>query len=84
MSANQATATASTIQAAFLKACAFVTKWSIWFGKLVVAIAIAYAAARIFSIGWLSIEGIRLPYPKVAADAQQLIYLAGCLYLITR
>lgn len=81
---NQATASAASAQAAFLKACAFVTKWSIWFGKLVVAIGIAYAAARIFSIGWLSIEGFRLPYPKVAADAQQLAWLAGTIWLITR
>ena len=76
--------TAATVKDALIKAAAFLTTWSLWFGKLVVALGIAYAAARIFSLGRFTIESIRIPYPKVTADAQQLIYLAGCIYLVTR
>lgn len=76
--------TAASLKAQLLALAATVTTWCLWFGKLVVAIGIAYAAARIFSLGWFSIESIRIPYPRVTAEATQLIYLAGCLYLVTR
>lgn len=81
---TQAKTQATAVAKAALDACAFVSRWALWFGRLVVAIGIAYAAARIFSIGWLSIEGIRLPYPKVASEALNLLYLAGCIYLVTK
>ena len=76
--------TAASFKAALLQLASQVTHWSLWFGKLVVAIGIAYAAARIFSLGWFRIESISIPYPKVTAEAQQLVYLAGCIWLITR
>lgn len=76
--------TAASFKAAMMQLAATITTWCIWFGKLVVAIGIAYAAARIFSLGWFSIESIRIPYPKVTAEAQQLVYLAGCIWLVTR
>lgn len=76
--------TAATLKASLLALAATITHWAIWFGKLVVAIGIAYAAARIFSLGWFSIESIRIPYPRVSAEAQQLVYLAGCIWLVTR
>lgn len=76
--------TAASIKAALLQLASQITHWSLWFGKLVVAIGIAYAAARIFSLGWFRIESIAIPYPKVTAEAQQLAWLAGCVYLISR
>lgn len=76
--------TAASFKAALFQLAATITHYCIWFGKLVVAIGIAYAAARIFSLGWFSIESIRIPYPKVTAEAQQIIYLAGCIWLVTR
>ena len=75
---------AATLKASLLSIAASITTWSIWFGKLVVAIGIAYAAARIFSLGWFSIESIRIPYPRVTVEASQLVYLAGCIWLLTR
>lgn len=73
---------AATLKASILQIASVITTWCIWFGKLVVAIGIAYAAARIFSLGWFSIESIRIPYPKVTAEPLALIYLAGAIYLV--
>jgi|CXWL01.1.fsa_nt_gi hypothetical protein len=67
---------------AFVASANDVAKWCIWGAKVVVAIGCAYAAARYFNLGWTSIEGIRIPYPKVTAEPLQLLYLAGCLYAI--
>ena len=69
---------------AFVAFCAKVSHWCLWFGKLVIAIGIAYAAARIFSFGNFNVNGITIPVPKVTADIQQLAWLAGCVYLISR
>mgnify|MGYP000001648400 CR=1 FL=1 len=76
--------TAASLKATLLQIAAFVTTWCLWFGKLVVAIGIAYAAARVFSFGSFNVNGINIPIPKVTAEAQQLVYLAGCIWLITR
>lgn len=76
--------TAASLKATLLQIAAFITTWSIWFGKLVVAIGIAYAAARVFSFGSFNVNGINIPIPRVTAEAQQLAWLAGCVYLITR
>ena len=58
------------------------SKWCLWGAKVVVAIGCAYAAARYFSLGWTSIESVKIPYPRVTAEPLQLLYLAGCLYAI--
>lgn len=76
--------TAATFKDALLKAAAFITTWCLWFGKLVVAMGIGYAAARVFSFGNFNVNGINLPIPRVSAEPIQLIYLAGCIWLITR
>jgi hypothetical protein len=67
---------------AFVAAVNDLSKWCIWGAKCVVAIGCAYVAARYFSLGWFSIESIRIPYPKVSAEPLQLLYLAGALYAI--
>ena len=76
--------TTATFKDALMKVAAFLTTWSLWFGKLVVALGIAYAAARVFSFGSFNVNGINIPIPKVTAEAQQLVYLAGCIWLVTR
>ncbi|MEQ1670120.1 MAG: hypothetical protein ABL893_04595 [Hyphomicrobium sp.] len=76
--------TATSVWASFVTLCGKVSHWCIWFGKLIVALGIAYAAARMFSLGFFAIEGFRIPYPRVIAEPTQLIYLAGCVYLVTR
>lgn len=70
--------------AAFVDFCGKVTTWCLWFGRLVVAIGIAYAAARIFALGQFNLNGVSLPVPRVNAEVTQLIYLAGCIYLVGR
>ncbi|MEQ1718109.1 MAG: hypothetical protein ABL907_19380 [Hyphomicrobium sp.] len=73
---------AATLKASLLKLAADISYWCIWWAKLVICIGCAYVAARYFSLGWLSLEGIRIPYPRVSAEPLQLLYIAGCLYAI--
>ena len=75
---------AQTVKTTLLNVAATITTWCIWWGKLVVAIGIAYAATRVFSLGWLAIEGVRIPIPRVTAEPSQLAYLAGCIWLVSR
>ena len=74
--------TATSAWAAFVNFCNKVAHWCLWFGKLVVAIGIAYAAAKVFSFGNFNVNGINIPIPKVTAEATQLAYIAGCIWLI--
>lgn len=74
--------TAQSLKDMLLKFCAAVSHWCLWFGKLVVAIGIAYAAARIFAFGNFNVNGINIPIPSVKAEVTQLVYLAGCIWLI--
>jgi hypothetical protein len=75
---------AATVKQSIMAAASAITTWCLWWGKLVVAIGIAYAATRLFSLGWLSLEGFRIPIPRVTAEPIQLAYLAGCIWLISR
>lgn len=75
---------AQTAKQTLLNIASAITFWCIWLGKLTIAIGIAYAAARVFQFGTFNVNGINLPIPKVTADVQQLAWLAGAIYLITR
>ena len=35
-----------------------------------------------FSLGWLSLEGVRIPYPRVIAEPLQLLYLAAAVWAL--
>lgn len=74
--------TAQSAWAAFVNVCNKIVHWCVWFGKLVVAIGIAYAAARLFAFGSFNLNGINIPIPRVTAELTQLAYLAGCIWLI--
>lgn len=76
--------TASSAFDTFKAFCDKVIYWCLWAGKLVIAIGIAYAAAKVFSFGNFNVNGINIPIPRVTADATQLVYLAGCIWLISR
>lgn len=76
--------TAKTAWDTFVNACNKVAHWCIWFGKLVIAIGIAYAAARMFQFGSFNLNGASIPVPKVQVDLLQLVYLAGAVYLISK
>lgn len=76
--------TAASLKQTLLQIAEVITFWCIWFGKFVVAIGIAYAASRVFSFGSFNVNGINIPVPKVTAEPQQLVYLAGCIWLLAR
>lgn len=76
--------TAASLKQTLMQIAAWITTWSLWFGRLVVAIGIAYAAARVFQFGNFNVNGINIPIPRVTVEPQQLVYLAGCVFLITR
>jgi hypothetical protein len=71
-------------KAFLLAVAAAITHWCLFAGRLVVAIGIAYAAARMFSMGSFNLNGFNLPIPRVTAEPLQLAYLAGCIYLVSR
>jgi hypothetical protein len=48
----------------------------------VLAIGLAYAASRMFSLGWISIDAVRIPIPRVTAEPLQLLYLAGAVWAL--
>lgn len=72
----------ATAKDGILYVCAQITSWSLWWAKLVIAIGLAYAAARMFSLGWLSLEGIRIPVPRVTAEPLHLLYMAGAIWAL--
>lgn len=82
MAEAQKPSKAKIILDGFVAAADDVSKWCLWGAKVIVAIGCVYVAARYFSLGWLPVESIRIPYPKVTAEPLQLLYLAGCLYAI--
>ena len=57
-----------------------VVLWCLLIGKWVVAIGLAYAASRMFAIGWINIDAVRIPIPRVTAEPLQLLYLAGAVW----
>lgn len=71
---------AATIKQSLMSAAGTVTTWCVWWARLVIAIGLAYAATRMFSLGWLSLEGIRIPIPKVTAEPLTLLYMAGAIW----
>jgi hypothetical protein len=74
--------TAASLKQALLQIAATITTWCLWFGKLVIAIGIAYAAAKVFSFGSFNVNGVNIPIPRVTAEAQQLAWIAGCIWLM--
>ena len=76
--------TAASLKTTLLLIASTITTWCLWWGKLVVAIGIAYAAARIFSFGSFNVNGFNIPTPKVTVEPIQLAYLAGCIWLVSR
>jgi hypothetical protein len=76
--------TAASLKAAMLQLAATITFWCLWVAKFVVAIGIAYAAIKLFSLGTFNVNGVNIPIPRVTADVQQLVYLAGCIWLVSR
>ena len=75
---------AQTVKATLLNVAATITTWCIWWGKLVVAIGIAYAASKLFGFGNFNINGLNIPIPRVTVEPSQLAYLAGCIWLVSR
>jgi len=55
--------------------CVLITKW-------VICIGLAYAASRMFAIGWINIDAVRIPIPRVTAEPLQLLYLAGAVWCL--
>ena len=74
--------TAASFKAALLQIAATVSHWCVWWAKLVIAIGLAYAATRVFSLGWLSLEGVRIPYPRVTAEPLHLLYMAAAVWAL--
>jgi hypothetical protein len=73
---------AASIKTTLLQIASTVQTWCIWWAKLVIAIGLAYAATKAFSLGWASIEGIRIPIPKVTAEPLQLLYMAAAVWAL--
>jgi len=73
---------AATIKASLLQIAATISHWCVWWAKLVLAIGLAYAASRMFSLGWISIDAVRIPIPRVTAEPLQLLYLAGAVWAL--
>lgn len=77
-------AATSKIEAAVSRGAAVIINWAVLIGRLILGIAIIYAAAKMLSFGWISIESIRIPYPVVRAELLDVLKLAGTIWLITR
>lgn len=73
---------AATLKASLLQLAGTVSHWCVWWAKLVIAIGLAYAASRMFSLGWMNIDAVRIPIPRVTAEPLQLLYLAGAIWAL--
>lgn len=68
----------------FLSVCDFLLVWSVWLARFLIALGLAYAAAKALTFPTIPAFGFNIPYPKVTIDAVQLAYMAGVLWLLSK